>query len=463
MIPASDRSKQPTSSVGPVPVLHGADQAEPGVPVALELADHVDQVLQHPRPGDRAVLGDVPDQQGGHSAFLRHPDQRGGDLADLGDAAGRAVHLRPRAMVCTESTTSRSGSTCSTCPSTVARSVSAARSSRGRSAPIRSARSRTWAGRLLAGDVQHGPRRAGPPARRRRAAGWTCPPRARRRAAPPRRGPGRRRAPGRARPRRSTGARRRPTSTSPIGGAGSRPTPADVVRPRAAPASPTVPQAWHSPQRPTHLAAVQPHSVQRKEGRGGWRVALGSAHARTGYAGRRPTTGRDLWTGRRGGGASGADAVELRRRRAPGHMRPRRPPRAPRQGTGTRRVVVRRQKPNASASIIRAPSSVKLKASRPPRPVAAPRPAARSAPARTARRTCRRPTGRAVPRTACPGAATGSVAMRALGPVVPRGTAAWAPRCVAMVTLARARARSRAQPGRSFGRSVAVRQNRLTA
>ena len=39
------------------------------------------------------------------------------------------------------------------------------------------------------------------------------------------------------------------------------------VRARSTPVgaaiSSTVPQAWHSPQRPTHLAAVQPHSVQR--------------------------------------------------------------------------------------------------------------------------------------------------------------------------------------------------------
>jgi len=31
----------------------------------------------------------------------------------------------------------------------------------------------------------------------------------------------------------------------------------------AADASTTVPQAWHSAQRPTHLMLVQPHSVQR--------------------------------------------------------------------------------------------------------------------------------------------------------------------------------------------------------
>jgi hypothetical protein len=33
-----------------------------------------------------------------------------------------------------------------------------------------------------------------------------------------------------------------------------------------APTCSTVPQAWHSPHRPTHLPAVQPHSVQRKAG-----------------------------------------------------------------------------------------------------------------------------------------------------------------------------------------------------
>ena len=49
------------------------------------------------------------------------------------------------AMVCTESTTSRSGLTASTWPSTAARSVSAARKRSSRRAPMRSARSRTWA------------------------------------------------------------------------------------------------------------------------------------------------------------------------------------------------------------------------------------------------------------------------------------------------------------------------------
>ena len=30
-----------------------------------------------------------------------------------------------------------------------------------------------------------------------------------------------------------------------------------------APSSSTVPQAWHSPQRPTHFIELQPHSAQR--------------------------------------------------------------------------------------------------------------------------------------------------------------------------------------------------------
>ena len=36
-----------------------------------------------------------------------------------------------------------------------------------------------------------------------------------------------------------------------------------VGLPAAAPTSSTVPQAWHSPQRPTQRTAVQPHSAQR--------------------------------------------------------------------------------------------------------------------------------------------------------------------------------------------------------
>ena len=52
------------------------------------------------------------------------------------------------------------------------------------------------------------------------------------------------------------------TDTCPMGTAG-RVTGAAAARAVGAAASATEPQAWHSPQRPTHLAVSQPHSVQR--------------------------------------------------------------------------------------------------------------------------------------------------------------------------------------------------------
>jgi hypothetical protein len=49
----------------------------------------IDHVLDHPRSGDLAVLGDVTDEQDGGAGTLREPDQglRGGTY--LGDGAGR--------------------------------------------------------------------------------------------------------------------------------------------------------------------------------------------------------------------------------------------------------------------------------------------------------------------------------------------------------------------------------------
>ena len=52
------------------------------------------------------------------------------------------------------------------------------------------------------------------------------------------------------------------TDTSPIGTAGVVTGPA-AVRPRGAAASATLPHAWHSPHRPTHLAVSHPHSPHR--------------------------------------------------------------------------------------------------------------------------------------------------------------------------------------------------------
>ena len=53
------------------------------------------------------------------------------------------------------------------------------------------------------------------------------------------------------------------TETSAIGTAALVTGPASARRGRAAADSATEPQAWHSPQRPTHFGDAQPHSEQR--------------------------------------------------------------------------------------------------------------------------------------------------------------------------------------------------------
>ena len=78
---------------GPEAVLGAADQAQGVVLVALEVEDHVDQVLEGLGAGDGAVLGDLADQEGGDGALLGQPHQLGGDLADLADPAGGAGQL----------------------------------------------------------------------------------------------------------------------------------------------------------------------------------------------------------------------------------------------------------------------------------------------------------------------------------------------------------------------------------
>ena len=53
------------------------------MPVALEGDDDVDEMLEDPRAGNRAVLGHVTDQKHRHTALLGDLDDRGGDLAPL--------------------------------------------------------------------------------------------------------------------------------------------------------------------------------------------------------------------------------------------------------------------------------------------------------------------------------------------------------------------------------------------
>ena len=75
------------------PVLRGADEAEGRVPLALEVQDHVDEVLERLRAGDRPVLRHVPgeDHRGPGRLGVRHEPH--GRLADLADAPGGAVEL----------------------------------------------------------------------------------------------------------------------------------------------------------------------------------------------------------------------------------------------------------------------------------------------------------------------------------------------------------------------------------
>ena len=130
----------------PEAVLHIAQDAEMMRAFALERGDGVDHVLDHARPGDLAVLGDVADQ-----------DHAGARTAwRSGSAPARAAHLRHRAgrrfdgfgphgldrvdhhqaaAPCRADSVAMMSST----------EVSAASSTAASARPSRSARSRTWA------------------------------------------------------------------------------------------------------------------------------------------------------------------------------------------------------------------------------------------------------------------------------------------------------------------------------
>ncbi len=77
-------------------VLQPSYDAQRRVFVALELQHHVDQVLQHARPGDLPVLGDVTHEHGGDSALLGDRHDGGGDRPHLGHATRHAVRARGR-------------------------------------------------------------------------------------------------------------------------------------------------------------------------------------------------------------------------------------------------------------------------------------------------------------------------------------------------------------------------------
>ncbi|CAM5384287.1 hypothetical protein SFUMM280S_10854 [Streptomyces fumanus] len=173
-----------------------------------------------------------------------------------------APSISGEATVCTESRISSDGFTASRWPSTAARSVSAARYRWSCRAPIRSARSRTWladsspvtyrvrcsslADLAATSSSSVDLPTPGSPASSTTAPGTSPPPSTRSSSGTP--------------VERAVACR---PSTWPMGTAEVVTRPGVVVRTAGAPYSSIVPHAWHSGQRPSHLAVCQPHSVQR--------------------------------------------------------------------------------------------------------------------------------------------------------------------------------------------------------
>ena len=71
------------------PILDRADDAKAGMRIAFEIQHGVDDVLEHPRSGDRAFLGHVPDQDDGDALLFRYPRELRRAFANLRDAARR--------------------------------------------------------------------------------------------------------------------------------------------------------------------------------------------------------------------------------------------------------------------------------------------------------------------------------------------------------------------------------------
>src|SRR5439155_4633471 len=64
------------------------------VAVALELEHAVDEMLEHARAGDRAVLGHVADEEGGDMRLLGDAQEPRRRLSNLGDRAWSRADLR---------------------------------------------------------------------------------------------------------------------------------------------------------------------------------------------------------------------------------------------------------------------------------------------------------------------------------------------------------------------------------
>ena len=94
--PASTISRTPTSSVAPNRFFEARTQPERAAALALDGDDRVDEVLQRLGPGDAPLLRHVADEDDRDPLPLRQLHQAQGRLADLADAAGRAVELVER-------------------------------------------------------------------------------------------------------------------------------------------------------------------------------------------------------------------------------------------------------------------------------------------------------------------------------------------------------------------------------
>ena len=144
MRPYSPRSKQPTSSVGPYRFFTERTMRSCECRSPSKYSTTSTRCSSARGPATEPSLVTCPTRMVVSDRSLA--------TAVSADATSRTWVTPPgtpstpaAAIVCTESMISSRGCTCSTCPSTTSRSVSAARKSWSLIAPMRSARSRTWA------------------------------------------------------------------------------------------------------------------------------------------------------------------------------------------------------------------------------------------------------------------------------------------------------------------------------
>ena len=195
--------------VGPAEaVLERAQDAILVAALALEAEHRVDHMLEHARPGDRAVLGDVADQHHRGAALLGEADQLLRRGADLADRPRRALDQVANAS--SGSNRSPAAPAAARCRRVVrmSRTEVAAASWTGASAEPEPHRAQPHlVGRFLARDIDDALPVERQLAPRPGAAGSTCRSPDRRRPASPTRRRSRRRSRGRTRRSRSAAAR----------------------------------------------------------------------------------------------------------------------------------------------------------------------------------------------------------------------------------------------------------------